>query len=242
MKTNRLQKFFKTPAFSITTSALTIIVAYFISYLENNENGINLIISAAFVTAVAIGSIGIYSIYANEELEDKVEILKDFIKSYGLGSIINEKALMIWESSAKTIWVITLDLSNDIGIENDKKTDKKIVDIVKLNLKQGKKYVYFVPDTNKINGAIKEYKKIHSKCYKKGQVRFCIIPKEQFHFINEVILYDLEEDAPTRAVQWFPNKELNYYLEIDKFYQLPLIGVLNNLIKKYGLIDINDIK
>ena len=242
MKTNKIQKFFKNPTFSIIASALTIIIAYFINFMEDNAKGINLIIAAVFVTLIAILSIVIYSIYANEELEDKVEILQDFIKSYGLGSIINEKTLTIWESSAKTIWVITLDLSNDIGIENDKKTDKKIVDIVNSNLKQGKKYVYFVPDTNKINGAIKEYKKIHSESYKKGQVKFCIIPKDEFHFINEIVLYDVEEDAPTRAVQWFPNKELNYYLEIDKFYQLPLIGVLNNLIKKYGLKDIYDIK
>ena len=239
---NNINKFFKNPTFSIIASALTLIIAYFISYLENNAKGINLIIAAAFVTSIAIMSIGIYSIYANEELEDKVEILKDFIKSYGLGSIINEKTLTIWESAAKSIWVITLDLSNDIGIENDKKTDKKILEIVNSNLKQGKKYIYFVPDTDKINGAIREFKKIHSGCYKKGQVKFCIIPKNQFHFINEIVLYDVEEDAPTRAVQWFPNKQLNYYLEIDKFYQLPLIGVLNNLIKKYGLIDIENIK
>ena len=239
---NKINKLFKNPKFSIIASALTLIIAYFINYLENNAKGINLIIAAAFVTSIAIMSIGIYSIYANEELEDKVEILKDFIKSYGLGSIINEKTLTIWENAAKSIWVITLDLSNDIGIENDKKTDKKIVEVVNSNLKAGKQYIYFVPDTDKIYGAIKEFKKIHSGCYKKGQVKFCIIPTDHFHFINEIVLYDVEEDAPTRAVQWFPNKQLNYYLEIDKYYQLPLIGVLNNLIKKYNLIDAVDIK
>ena len=238
---NKINKFFKNPIFSIIASVLTLIVAYFTNYLENNVNGINLIIAAAFVTAIAILSMGIYSIYANQELEDKVEILKDFIKSYGLGSIINENTLTIWESAAKSIWIITLDLSNDIGIESDNKTDKKIVDVVNSNLKQGKKYIYFVPDTNKINGAIKEFKKIHSGCFKKGQVKFCIIPKNQFHFINEIVLYDVEGETLTRAVQWFPNKQLNYYLEIDKFYQLPLIGILEHMKDVYGLKDIEEI-
>jgi len=230
---------------SFLSTVLALIIGFIIDFISNKIGNVNLITAGIIVFLVAFFSallgISAYSSYIDKQLENKVEILKDFIKAYGLGNIINEKTLAIWEASASSIWVVTLDLSNDIGLDNSKNIDKEIVKTVSVNLSEGKKYIYFVPNTKEIRGALLQYKKIHSKFYKKDQVKFCIIPENQFHFINEIVLYDVKEQLQTKAVQWFPNKKLNYYLEIDEYYQIHLIGILDYMIEKYGLKDIVEI-
>jgi len=230
---------------SFLSTILALTIGFVIDFISNKIGDINLITAGVIVFLVALFSallgVSAYSSYMDKQLEDKIDILKTFIDSHGLGNIINEKTLTIWEKSAQSIWVVTLDLSNDIGIESNKKIEKEIVKTVSENLSKGKKYIYFVPDTPEIRGGIIQYKKTHNKFYKNGQVKFCIIPKNQFHFINEIVLYDVKENAPTRAVQWFPNKKLNYYLEIDEYYQTNLIGVLDYMIKTYKLENLEEL-
>jgi len=231
---------------SILSTFAALIFGYLLNLLENKIGDFNLVISGGIVFLVAFlsASLGVitYSSYMDKLLEDKVEVLKSFIQSYGLGSIINEKTLTIWESTAKSIWVVTLDLVNDIGVStNGQEIDREIVKTVSSNLKEGKHYIYFVPDIQEMKGAIEIYKQTHGDDYKNGQVKFCLIPENQFHFVNEIVLYDAKVKAKRRAVQWFPNKKLNYYLEIDEHYQKFLIGVLKTLKETYGLKDIQDI-
>lgn len=202
-------------------------------------------LAATFTSAITLLSIWIYSLYSNHKLEenfvDKIGILEDFIKANGLGNIINEKTLSIWESTAQSVWVVSLDLVNDLGVCGESSMDCELVDVVRSNLKKGKHYTYFVPNTTIIHGAINQYKKIHFGEYVKGQVSFCIVPKNDFHFTNEIVLYDAEENSVTRAVQWFPNTALNYYLELDAKHQGHMIGILKYFRQKYGLIEIENI-
>jgi len=242
---NKIVSFFKSPKFSVLASILTFAVAYFIGYLQEIVGGLNLLIGAVFTVFIAMLSVGIYSLYSNQKLEEnfisKISILEDFIKANGLGSIINEKTLAIWEESAKSVWVVTSDLSNDIAIANNNIIDKELVNAVSNNLLNGKKYTYFVPDTKEIEGRINEFKKLHSNAYKIDQVKFCFIPPKQgFHFTSELALYDVKEKTQTKAVQWFPNQSLNYYLVLGRNHQLHLVGILDFMIRKYGLKDIVD--
>jgi len=245
---NKIKTLFKNPVFITIANILVLIIAYSINYIENQINGINLIYGAICVTLIVILSIIIYSLYTNQELEDKIAILRGFLENNGVGDIINEQTLASWESLAQYIWVVSLDLSNDIGSDNLKKTDKIIMNTVKINLSKGKQYIYFVPNTQEIRGAIIQYKNMYSKFYKKDQVKFCIIPEKEFCFINETVIYDPNinttknnELSETKAVQWFPHKEFNYYLVIDKSHQSRLIGILDYLLKKYNVKDIEDI-
>jgi hypothetical protein len=243
---NKISSFFKSPKFTVLASVLTFAVAFFIGYLQEIVGGLNILIGSMFTIFIAMLSVGIYSLYANQKLEEnfigKISILEDFIKANGLGSIINEKTLAIWESAAKSVWIVTPDLSNDIGMTNDNKIDKELVSTVHNNLLSGKFYTYFVPDTKEIHGRINEFKKLHSNAYKENQVKFCFIPAEQgFHFTSELALYDVKDKTQTKAVQWFPNKSLNYYLELDGHNQTHLVGVLEFMITNYGLKDIVEI-
>jgi hypothetical protein len=245
-KVNKISSFFKSPKFTIMASVLTFAVAFFIGYLQEIVGGLNLFIGAIFTTVIALLSVGIYSLYANQKLEEnfigKIHILEDFIKANGLGSIINEKTLAIWETSASSVWIVTPDLSNDIGMTNDNEIDKEVVKTVHDNLLNGKEYTYFVTDTKEIKGRINAFKKLHSNVYKENQVKFCFIPAEQsFHFTSELALYDVKDKTQTKAVQWFPNQALNYYLELDGHNQAHLVGVLDFMVSAYGLKDITEL-
>jgi len=170
-KENKVTSFFKGPKFTVLASILTFAVAFFIGYLQEIVGGLNLLIGAGFTIFIAMLSVGIYSLYSNQKLEEnfigKISILEDFIKANGLGSIINEKTLAIWEEASTSVWVVTPDLSNDIGMTNDNTIDKELVKAVHNNLLNGKEYTYFVPNTKEIKGRINEFKKLHSNAYKK---------------------------------------------------------------------------
>ncbi|QOY53220.1 hypothetical protein [Candidatus Sulfurimonas baltica] len=245
MEENKIMKFFKSPSFQSLATVLTFAIAFYIGYLQEVLGGLNLLIGASITTFIALMSVWIHSLYSNQKLEEnfigKIGILEDFIKANGLGSIINEKTLAIWESSASSVWVVTPDLSNDVGISNDSNIDEELVKAVHDNLLNGKKYIYFVPKSKLITGRLNEYIKKHKSAYKEGQVEFCFIPESQFHFINEVVLYDVECETQTKAVQWFPNQSLNYYLELDNHNQSYLVGILKHMIERYELKDITKV-
>lgn len=238
-----MEKFFTSKSFQSLAAVLTFSIAFYIGYLQEILGGKNLLIGASITTFISLVSVGIYSLYSNQKLEDnfigKISILEDFIKANGLGNIINEKTLAIWESAANSIWVVSPDLSNDIGIANDNKIDKELVKTVHDNLRKGKAYTYFVPDTKEIKGQVNAYIKLHKDVYKENQVNFCFIPlQKSFHFTNEIVLYDVKDDMETKAAQWFPNQNLNYYLELDEQNQNHLVGILEYMISEYQLKDI----
>ena len=242
MKENKIMTFFKSSTFQSLATVLTFAIAFYIGYLQEVLGGLNLLIGASLTTFISLISVWIYSLYANQKLEEnfigKIGILEDFIKANGLGSIINEKTLSIWEASANGIWVVTPDLSNDVGISNDNDIDDYLIKTVHDNLLNGKKYTYFVPKSKLITGRLHEYIKKHKSAYKEDQVKFCFIPENQFHFINEIALYDVEFETQTKAVQWFPNQNLNYYLELDDHNQSYLVGILKFMVEQYKLKDI----
>jgi hypothetical protein len=191
----------------------------------------------------------IYAYYSNSKVEEsfisKIQVLDDFIKANGMGDIINEQTLSIIEKNSQNIWVITNDLANDIGISNDHNIDSKIIKIVKENLKSKKNYIYFLPNTKLINGRINEFINIHGDSFEEGQVKVCLVPYDQFHFVSEIVLYDVRKTSPTSsttAVQWFPNKELNYYLMLDDHNRTNLVGTLDIMLDKYGTKNIETIK
>jgi len=52
-------------------------------------------------------------------------------------------------------------------------------------------------------------------------------------------LYDVKDKTQTKAVQWFPNQSLNYYLELDGHNQTHLVGVLDFMLREYDLKDVS---
>lgn len=239
--------FFKSPVFIAISTLLSLVFAAYISYIEDLLGAQNIALAATFTVLVCILAMAIYAYYANSKIEEsfinKIKILENFIKANGMGDIINEEALSIIERNSEDIWVITNDLANDIGISNDHNIDAKIIDVVKENLHNNKRYVYFLPNTKLINGRINEYLNIHRNLFSDGQVKVCLIPYEEFHFVSEIVLYDVRnKNKKTTAVQWFPNKELNYYLMLDDHNRSHLVGILDIMLDKYGTKNIDAIR
>jgi len=225
-----INKFFNSPLGMILLTLITFITAFFINSFEEKLGTTNLIIGSLFTISIIVISIIIYANFSRLEIqeayEENNEVLKAFIKGQGLGDIVSEHELSRIESNAKSIWVFTLDLSNDIGIEKNNVQTNEIFETVKNNLENGIEYTYFIPDEPLKYGAIEKFKKLHN--FKKNQVRFCFIPVKEFHIVSEIVIYDNEQ-----AMQWFPSNEMNYYIRLDKNYTMNIVGSGQLLLDKY---------
>lgn len=238
---DKIEIFFKNPKFAIATNILILLSAFIIDYFKDIVGTEHLLMSAILVMIIIFFSLYIHQLYSNEEVNEQVQILKDFFASQGLDSIVSENKLSKIEQNAKDIWIVSMDLANDIGEEQVNKIDLSIFNTVVNNLKNNKNYIYFVSSSVAKKGHIHKYRKVHKDYLSKNQVKFCIVPDNRFHFTSEIAIYDIDMKDST-AVQFFPNKELNYYLAIDEYHTMHITGVLNSLVKQYGLIDILDYK
>lgn len=217
------------------------LIAYFLENLSNNLKPSFLIESSIILTVIFVLLIILayffLKSYLDSELNEKVNLLSDFIEANGLGDIINEKTLSRIESNAKEIWVVTPDLKNDLH-------NKLIKQTVENNLNEGKRYIYFVPQNSYIEGSINEYYKKYSKCLQnKNQVKFIQIPTPKcyeknknemiyFYFPSEIVLYDVNnKDKHSTVIQQFPNKKSNYYLVIEGSSKEYIIGILKYALK-----------
>ena len=227
---HHINEFIKSPLGATLLTFLSLITALTIAYLEDKVGADNLVVGGIFTLIIITISIVIFSSFSKlaikEEYQENNEILKGFIKAQGLGDLISEHELSRIEAEAKSIWVFSLDLSNDIGIENLNEQNNEIFETVKKNLKQGIEYTYFLPDEPLKYGAIETFKKIHT--YKKGQVKFCLVPVKEFHIVSEIAIYDGET-----AIQWFPSKSINYYIRLDKNYMMSIMGSGKLLLSQY---------
>jgi nucleoside 2-deoxyribosyltransferase len=90
-----------------------------------------------------------------------------------------------YEDNAEEIWIATTKLDKDIK-------DPEIKDVVRKNLENGKKYIYFIPKTTHVNRNIgifkKEFKDYHN------QYHFVILPKESIPLFEEIAIYNPNAD------------------------------------------------
>ena len=227
---DNINKFIKSPLGMTLLSLLTFLTALIIAYMEEKIGTYNLIIGGIFTLVIVTITMIIFSNFSRleikEEYKDNNEILKGFIKAQGLGDLISEHELSRLESEAKSIWVFSLDLSNDIGIKSLHEQNNEVFEAVKANLKDGKEYTYFIPDEPLKYGAIEKFKEQHQ--FKKDQVKFCLIPVKEFHIVSEIAIYDNKT-----AVQWFPSKNVNYYIKLDDNHTMSIIGSGKLLLSEY---------
>lgn len=233
--------YFNKSTYLSLSSLFTLILAAYIAYLQDLIGMENVAIAVTVSVILSLIAILIYAFYSNSNIEEsflkKIGILENFIEANGMGDIINEETLSILEKNSETIWIVTSDLANDIGLDNDHKIDTRIINTVKSNLKHGKKYTYFVPDSGQITGRIRQYLRSHGEHIAPEQVKICYIPTEDFHFTSELALYDTEHEEAS-GVQWFPNKNLNYYIKLDHHHRMNIEGVLSTLLENHGSEDI----
>lgn len=162
---------------------------------------------------------------------DKINDLETFIRDHGMDKIVSEKSLALIEKNAQEIWVFSNDLKNDVP-DKDNQFGQHIAKVVEKNLKNGKQYTYFVPDT--IRGKINAYKSKYKNAIKKDdQVRFVIVDHEYFLFPSEIVFYDPHEayDDITQVVQFFPDDSVNYYIGYAKNYQTDFFSKVGNLLE-----------
>lgn len=237
---DKVVNYFKKPIFATLASILTFVFAFYLSILQDQIGTYNLAIAATLTTFISILSIFIYSSYSKsnveQEFDEKVVLLEDFIKASALGKIINEETLSKMEEQAEEIWIVSQSLINETREENQSKEHTMIYDIIKENLTNNKHYLYFLPDTKEVKGVINSFKKIYNSVMKPEQVEFCLIPVDEFHFINDIIVYDVTKlSKKTEALFSLPNDKLFYYYALDQIAKEKLIGTLELLKEKYDV-------
>ncbi|MGB6018596.1 MAG: hypothetical protein WBF77_03275 [Sulfurimonadaceae bacterium] len=169
---------------------------------------------------------------------NKINDLESFIKDNGMDKIISEKSLAIIEKNAKEIWVFTKDLKNDVP-DKENTSGQTIAKAVENNLKNGKKYIYFVPDTTR--GKINDYRsKYKSFVTNAEQVKFVIVKHEYFQFPSETAFYDPYEthEDIAQVVQFFPDDKVNYYIGYADNYQSEFFGKASWLLKNDQITEI----
>jgi hypothetical protein len=208
--------------FLLTILTLVVVLAY--SYIADRSVAIILILILILATFSRLE--------IKEEYRENNEILKAFIEGQNLDDLITKRELSNVEATAKSIWVFTRNLSNGTGISNSNNQNNEIFKAIeeKLaisdNLKEKKKYTYFIPDEPSKYGAIEEFKKLHK--FSDDQVEFCLIPAKEFHIVSEIVIYDKKY-----AMQWFPNKKINYYIRLGDTYTMGIIDSAELLLNKY---------
>lgn len=238
---NKFVIFFGSNTFKIFSTFFVIALSAFIAYLQKIIDPQSFLIASLFLILICLSSILIYGGYSQSRTEekyiDRIDSITEFIKSNGLGYIINESTLADWEEHASEIWVVTHDMTNDIVT-----TNSPIFKAVHNNLIKGVNYVYFVPNNRKLIGTLNEFKtSVHKNTYKEGQVKICLIDESNFNFISEIVLYDVGLSVKTKALQMFPNDMKNYYIAMDQDYIRTTVGILTDLKNRYGVKEIENI-
>ena len=204
--------------FLLTILTLVVVLAY--SYIADRSVAIILILILILATFSRLE--------IKEEYRENNEILKAFIEGQNLDDLITKRELSNVEATAKSIWVFTRNLSNGTGISNSNNQNNEIFKAIEENLKkkQKKEYTYFIPGKPSNYGAIEEFKKLHQLT--DDQVQFCLIPAKEFHIVSEIVIYDKKY-----AMQWFPNKKMNYYIRLGDTYKMGIIDSGELLLNKY---------
>jgi len=86
------------------------------------------------------------------------------------------------EENASKIWICTNSLQKDVDGET-------IQESVEFNLNRGKKYTYFLSDTDEVKSNINEFKKIHNKAIKNRLLKIIPIPDENYRLFEEIAIY-----------------------------------------------------
>lgn len=213
---------------------VVVLIANKVFSSESHTNTTLLIIALVVISLIFQGYL--ITTAVKKDFFDRIKDLEAFIENNGLDKIVSEKSLSLMESMADEIWVFTRDLKNDIGFNDDIRT-KEIFKSVKNNIKQGKKYTYFIPDNENIRAYVKEFKHKH-KTVIENQITFVFVEPNHYHFISEIAVYNPNNSTTYNAVQWFPDNHVNYYMGFDKEHLNRIVGIGTWLLDNSDIVKI----
>jgi hypothetical protein len=174
-------------------------------------------VSFALISVNILVSVMFFRIGREKEFTETIRDLKEFLIAQQLGWIVNEGYVRSMEYGSKETWVFSPDLSNDINVGGE------IYQAIRANLKEGNRYVYFVPDIPKTYDNIHKYRSLHT--FQKDQVQFYIISTKQFLFYTEIVVYNVSNPEEMQAIEWLPQDKLNYYISLGDRQTGHVVGI-----------------
>ena len=197
--------------------------AYKESFNQHVLIGAALIVGVVITVNMIIGAL-VHRTAMSSEIDSKVKDLVEIINAQHIGWIVNDKYIRSLEYGSRETWVFSQTLCNDINCSGE------IAQAVQANLKDGNKYVYFLPDCPDSYGSIGKY--VEHYRFQAGQVRFFLVPDEAYLLYTEVVVYNIGSNEEL-AVEWLPQDELNYYVSMDRPHTAKLIGIGSMFMAKY---------
>ncbi len=175
----------------------------------------------------------------NEEYSRSLNLIEHIFSCKGYNLIKNAKEIENIENSSDEIYIFSENLITDIpqseDINGHYDNSGLFFDVVSKNIPNGKKYIYFLKDTEiNRNFQISYYKNHFNNPLKeefKKNITFYFINESDFCFFSEIYLYKIK-GAKDRSFEWIPSLgELN---NVDKQFYLELspqqTQVLNEMI------------
>lgn len=196
----------------------------------------------------------------NDEIDSKekyangIALMEQIIDCKGYGLIKNTTNIEEIEEVSDEIYIFSENLITDIkkdSVNDDFENKGLFFDIVNQNIPKGKKYIYFLKDTN----TNREYHELYTKCHFnndnevfKKNISFYFIPEDEFCFFSEIYLYKDTENSDM-AFEWVPSlgeegvEEKQFYLQLSSEQVQNLNEIICELMishKKYPLFGVEN--
>lgn len=192
----------------------------------------------------------------NNELDSKeaykkgLSLLEQIITCKGYSLIKNASKIGEIENQSDEVYIFTENLATDIGSEmiSDEHENKGLfANLVKSNIPFGKKYTYFVKNTQKNRDYLQPYYDFHFASSNKSyinNVSFYFIPENEFLFFSELYLYK-DRTKNDVAFEWIPsigekgNEDKQFYLQLSSVQTQNINEIMCDIMISYNKESLN---
>ena len=227
-KQTRVNDFLSSPIFVALVTFMALVLAVFFDWLQGVASFSSIFLGGMIAFLVVLFGILITSLInrlkQQEEFEDKILDLQNIIITSGMSWLVNDRYLSSLERDSKETWIFTNFLEKDINEESE------FHQVIKENLEKGNKYKYFLPKTSSVIASIGAYNNIYN--YAEGQVAFHLISADEHNFYTDIVIYNINTSRQT-AVEWLPNDEYDFHIELDQQHTNRVIGIGRLLEQKH---------
>mgnify|MGYP003685723827 CR=1 FL=1 len=228
MNSDKALKFISHPIFLMVFTIIGVIAAILVDSVQGLLS----------ITSLTIGYIGVFVLVLftvvttllltkskqKVEFEDRLSDLKNIIVASNMTWLVSRKYVSEVEKRSVNTWVFNFKLENDL------KDDDDIGEAIKDSLKNGHKYIYFLPD-NASN--VKDIALYHEKySFAPNQVVFYLINPDEFSFYTEVTIYQ-SAGKVRRVIEWLPVDSLDFFVEMDDAHADIIISIGHQYMRKY---------
>ena len=204
-------------------------IAFIYDYLSENQGGdfpfgILYAFWALVILSIIIAVMQ-YRYSGYKKAQGYIHELGEKNKKNNYDWVVNQEHIARAENNSDEIWVFAQELTFAIMPET------QIFKGLAQNLKRGAQYRFYMPDNPHVHKIIADFHRLHD--FKGGQVRFFLIPNDEFVFNSIISIYGMAGHETPVAIEFIPNKSVTVWAEMDDFFTAEMIRIGKILADKY---------